>query len=114
LDLPGGFINIGETLEDSVKREIREELGVEIEDIKYIYSTSDKYLYQGINCNTLGFLLTGKVKNMNFRIKDEITEIKFFSKDRIPFARLAFKGVKEGIKYYLSSFKESNRTQNSK
>jgi len=35
-DFPGGAVNFGEKLEDAVKREVREELGIEIEVIEQL------------------------------------------------------------------------------
>src|SRR5688500_6478317 len=49
LDLPGGFVESGESLEDSVIREIKEELGIDIPDVKYFGSYPDEYLFQGVN-----------------------------------------------------------------
>ena len=38
--LVAGFLEAGETIEDAVKREVREEVGIEVEDIRYFASQS--------------------------------------------------------------------------
>ncbi len=38
LDLPGGFCNYGESLEDALVREVREELNLELSDLSYFGS----------------------------------------------------------------------------
>ncbi|OGK16689.1 hypothetical protein A2774_00105 [Candidatus Roizmanbacteria bacterium RIFCSPHIGHO2_01_FULL_39_12c] len=104
-DLPGGFVDMGETLEESFQREIKEELGVKVKNLKYLTSTADRYLYKGINLHTICFIFTGKLKGKELKIRDDISGFQFFPKDKIPFKRIAFTGVKKGIKYYLSSLK---------
>lgn len=42
LDLPGGFIDPGETAEEAVKRELLEELGLKIKSLKYIGSAPNE------------------------------------------------------------------------
>ena len=38
LDLPGGFVDMDETAEEGMTREIREETGLVVRDIKYLFS----------------------------------------------------------------------------
>lgn len=113
-DVPGGFADIEETMEESLKREIREELGVELNNLRYFTSTVDRYLYKGMNYYTLCFHFTGNVNSKKIIPHDDISEVKFFPKDKIPFNRIAFEGVKTGLKMYLSSFHQSESTKNSK
>lgn len=99
-DLPGGFIDLEENVEKSLKREIREELGVEVTNLKYFHSYFDRYLYKGINYHTLGLVFTGKVKDQNLKPADDISEVKFFPPNKLP-QKLAFRNVKQALKDYL-------------
>ena len=44
-DLPGGFADVGETSEESMRREVREETGLEVTSAKYLFSLPNKYRY---------------------------------------------------------------------
>ncbi len=102
-DLPGGFVDLGESLEESVQRELKEEMGVEIKDLKFFAaSKQDRYMYQGVNYHTICFNFTGKIKNQPLKALDDVGEISFFPKDKIPFKDIAFKSLKKIIKDYIS------------
>ena len=53
LDLVGGFVDMGETIEEGMRREILEETGLEVDGIRYLFSTPNRYLYSGMNIHTL-------------------------------------------------------------
>ena len=53
LDLPGGFVDMYETVEDGMRREIKEETGLEVTDIQYLYSSPNVYEYSGMGIHTL-------------------------------------------------------------
>lgn len=47
LDLPGGFVDPGESLTEGLLREVREEVGAEVEAFDFIESRPNTYLYSG-------------------------------------------------------------------
>ena len=53
LDLPGGFIDMYETAEEGMRREIEEETGLKVEQIQYLFSSPNVYLYSGMGVHTL-------------------------------------------------------------
>ena len=53
LDLPGGFVDMGETVEEGMRREIKEETGLDVQDIRYLYSSPNVYMYSGMGIHTL-------------------------------------------------------------
>ena len=108
-DVAGGFVDIGETLEESFLREIQEELGVEVQNLQYLTSTADRYLYKETNYHTICFLFTGNVDQKKIVAHDDISEIKFFPKNKIPYDRIAFAGIKTGLKLYLYSFAQNKK-----
>ena len=53
LDLVGGFVDMGETIEEGMRREILEETGLEVDGIRYLFSTPNQYFYSGMYIHTL-------------------------------------------------------------
>ena len=100
-DLPGGFIDIGETAEESVIREAKEELGVEVDKIQYLFSGYDRYGYRGLNYHTLGFVFTAQIASGEIQPLDDVEEIQYFAEDEIPWNALAFPVLERTIRRYL-------------
>ena len=53
LDLPGGFVDMYETVEEGMLREIKEETGLDVQNIRYLFSSPNVYEYSGIGVHTL-------------------------------------------------------------
>ena len=53
LDLPGGFVDMYETVEEGMIREIKEETGLDVKDIRYLFSSPNVYEYSGLGVHTL-------------------------------------------------------------
>ena len=48
LDLVGGFVDMYETVEEGMRREIMEETGLEVDEVTYLFSVPNQYLYSGM------------------------------------------------------------------
>ena len=53
LDLPGGFVDIMESAENALVREIKEELNLNIEHFQYFMSSPNEYIFGGLSVFTL-------------------------------------------------------------
>lgn len=109
-DLPGGFVDVGENLEESINREIEEEIGVKVENFEYIGSGIDEYLYKGHKFPILGLSFRAKVKSGKLKPGDDVSSIEFFPKNKIPFEKIAFESIKKVLRIYVSRVsKQVNR-----
>jgi NAD+ diphosphatase len=103
-NLPGGFIEKNETIEEGAIREIMEEAGVRVEKLEYLGSDSDTYLYKGLNYATLGTSFLGSVKSSDKIIPaDDADDYKFFTLEDLPFEKLAFAAERQMLEDYKKS-----------
>lgn len=101
LDLPGGFVESGESLEESMVREAREELNVEVKDVRYLMSTFDTYEYQGAHYSTICSFFEGEIpEGAEVQASDDAEEPEFIHINDIPMDKLAFEGIKKVIELY--------------
>ncbi len=100
-DLPGGFINAYESFEDSVKREIKEELGVEVKLGKTIGVYKDIYVFQDVENPVIVIVVLAKITKGIIKVSDDISGYKYFPKDKVLKEKLAFPTIRLGISDYL-------------
>jgi NAD+ diphosphatase len=74
-----GFVEVGETLEETVRREIREEVGLEIKNIRYFGSQPWPFP------NSLMIAFTAEYASGELSINyDELEDAKWYHKDNLP------------------------------
>lgn len=101
-DVPGGFVDQGETFEECTIREAKEELGAEITDLKYIDSMIDTYLFQDIEYETLGVMFEATLNNIDdLEPADDVASYEFFKPDALPFEDFSFRWMEKFFRNYV-------------
>ena len=77
-DLPGGFVDMGETGEEAVMREVKEETNLDVKEVKYLFSIPNIYMYSGFEVHTLDLVYLCKVDNTQvFKAEDDVANLQF-------------------------------------
>jgi len=107
LDLPGGFIDIGEGVIEGLCRELQEEIGWTPPNKPDLFASfSNVYEYKGIKYNTCDMyfsVLAPGLKPEDLHLEEaEITGVYFLKRDEIDFSELAFESTKQAVIKYLT------------
>jgi len=121
LDLPGGFVDIGEGAAEGLYRELKEELrwtpqipeGASLIDVfKLFASFSNVYEYKGIKYNTCDMYFHVSAPGLKpedlFMEESEISGIFFLKPDEINFSDFAFPSTMNAVKKYIEMYKSKN------
>ena len=81
-DTPGGFVEPGESLEECLRRELREEAGVEIAVGRLVASVPDSYGPAGEA--TLNSFFECRLLSGEPRPDDDVAELRWFAPDELP------------------------------
>ena len=106
LALPGGFVDPNETAEEAVKRECREELGIEVSKVQYLCSFPNTYEYRNITYKTCDLFFSATMpQNATFaRQEKEVASLvwkKVASLEDIAALPLAFPSAKMTLEKWI-------------
>jgi ADP-ribose pyrophosphatase YjhB (NUDIX family) len=83
-DLPGGFLEEGEHPLEAVRRELREEAGLEVEPLAFVGAWMDRYPYETHVVSTLNLYWTARVVHGSPKPADDVSELSWFPPSELP------------------------------
>ena len=102
LDMPGGFVDMDETGEEAMAREVKEETGLEATEVSYQFSYPNTYLYSGFLVHTLDMFFKVKVKDLShIEAMDDAAAYYWIPFSEIDIDKFAFDSIKKGLTRFL-------------
>ncbi|KAF0237340.1 MAG: mutT family [Prolixibacteraceae bacterium] len=98
LDLPGGFVDHHESVEDAVKRELIEELGMKVISMKYISSAPNEYIFSGFSVFTIDLafeVIPDSINNL--KPMDDIMDYKFYAEGEFNYDDIPAPSIKQFV-----------------
>ncbi len=98
----GGFIDAGEIAEQALEREIEEEVGLKVGNIKYVASFPNSYSYKNITYPVLDFFFSATCLQTNTEIdQTEVADLHWLNPGDVDADKLAFDSMKMAFKHWI-------------
>ncbi len=98
LALPGGFIDAGETAEDAVRREVREEVDLELDELRYFTSHPNQYSYRGVVYPVLDLFFVARTKHPHrAQALDGVEGFEWIQPADVDLGEIAFPSIQKAL-----------------
>jgi ADP-ribose pyrophosphatase YjhB (NUDIX family) len=98
LAMPGGFIDFGESAEEGLRREVREEVGIEISRVQFLTSFPNLYPYAGVVYPVVDLYFTAAAVNPEaVRPLDAVLGIEWRHPHEVPDEEIAFDSMRAAL-----------------
>lgn len=102
LDLVGGFVDMYETGEEAVVREMEEETGLSPIGIKYLFSLPNTYMYSGFEVHTLDMFFECTLKDFSgYKAQDDVSELLIMERSQLDPAEFGLDSIKKAVGIYI-------------
>jgi ADP-ribose pyrophosphatase YjhB (NUDIX family) len=102
LAIPGGFIDFGERAEEGLRREIKEEVNLEVGELHFLGSEINHYVYREVVYPVVDlFFLTTVVSTDGLAALDGVETVAWYRPEAIAWEEIAFPSVRRALERAL-------------
>ena len=103
LALPGGFIDFNEPAETALRREMREEVGLELAEVRFLCSFPNEYFYKGVTYRVLDlFFVAAAAEPARARALDEVESLLWIEPEKADAGEIAFPSMKMALERFCA------------
>lgn len=108
LDLPGGFVDMYETAEEGMRREIKEETNMDIGEMEYLFSSPNVYQYSGLGVHTMDMDYLIRVSsNVTVHADDDAAECMWIPLQDVRPGDFGLTSIRNAVIRFLDEYKET-------
>lgn len=108
LGLPGGFVDAGESVEEGLIREVLEETGLTVTQLKFLSSAPNEYAFRGVIIPVADIFFVVQVNSLE-PLRPQSGEIEGFEIQlaaQVDLNELAFPSHRRAIEQYVTHFRQ--------
>jgi len=104
LAFPGGFVGAGESAEEALAREVKEEVNLALSRVAFLASFPNTYVFRGVAYPTLDLFFVGGVESFGALEAEaaEVAEVLFVDPRRAAPEDWAFPSLRKAVEAYLN------------
>lgn len=105
-DLPGGFVDVRETAENAIAREVMEETSLNVTDAKYLFTQPNVYRYSDFDVHTLDIFFLCTVEDETLmKAADDAAECMWMKPEDIRTEQFGLRSVRQALHIFLETLK---------
>ena len=98
---------MGETVEEGMRREIKEETGLDVEHIEYLFSSPNVYMYSGMGVHTLDMdFLVHVPSNVEVHAADDADECLWIPLNEINPDDFGLTSIRNAVIRFLKEYRD--------